>query len=496
MDFIFIQSPTYKQYTGSKDYEKRRDGSAVDEQKKEVLNGYLPHGGLFLAEDLIRRGMTVAIIQDVKEEIYKKLTKTVTKSTIAIGISTISGNMLHHALDIAKHIREKYPDTPIIWGGSHPTAVRQQTLEHPLVDYIVWGEGENVLPDLLEAIVAKKGFEKLRGIGYKVGNKSFVTAKSEFCGMDRIFDLPYHLLGTPEEVKEKYARKMKIGGDRWFPLITSRGCPFKCKFCHNTSEIYPKRLMRLHTLDHMVHNINKLIDLYDCDAIGFEDELTAASDARLIDICNAINTGVKRSCSYRITTRVDLLLRLKESTLTLMKDTGFVAVLYGIESGSQRVLDYMSKDIKLDQVHKVDELMNKFGFYKAFNFMTSIPTETISEVKESVRLLVKLIDNSRNSPYPCNTMTPYCPLPDTGLYTAAQKLGFKPPQDLGGWTQIDTEDVMGTRKQIRPWLSKEHASYAVMADKKVAETSVHFTGKDRDDKRIDRALDSLRQIAI
>jgi len=516
MDFIFIQAPTYKPYSGGENFDERlvsgssmqslergykngNGASKISEDKiltsgkkaEGKLNGYLPQGGLFIAEELFRRGMTVSILQDVKEKLYKQIDETVTSNTIAFGISTFSGNMLSHAMDIAQYIRKNYPDKPIIWGGAHVTAVRKQTLESPLVDYIVWGEGEHVLPDLLEAIQTGKGFEKIKGIGYKIGNKTHITARSNYNDIERVFDLPYHILDM-----NKYTRKMATGGERWLPLITSRGCPFKCKFCHNTSEVYSMRKMRLHTLDHIVHNINKLIDDYDCDGIGFEDELTAANDKRLVAICNAIRTGVKRNITYRIVSRVDLILRLKDETLKLMRDTGFISVCYGIESGSQRVLDFMSKDITLKQVHEVDERMNKFGFFKSFNFMMGIPTETIDEMKMSLRLCAKLERNSKTSPYPCSSAATFCPLPDTGLYFEAKKRGFIEPKNLQGWTNLDTEDVLGTRKTIRPWLSEEQAKFAVLADKKIAEVSRLFVGKGADHKMIDRALDSLERIEL
>ena len=193
---------------------------------------------------------------------------------------------------------------------------------------------------------------------------------------------------------------------------------------------------------------------------------------------------------------MDLLLRLKDETLKLMRDTGFVSVCYGIESGSQRVLDYMSKDITLKQVHENHERMTKFGFFKSFNFMNGLPTETIDEMKMTLRLCAQLQRSSKTSPYPCPSVSTFIPYPDTGLYYEAKKRGFKEPQNLQGWTDLDNEDIMGTRKTIRPWLSEEEAKFAVSADKKVAEISQFFIGKDADHKKIDRALDSLERIEL
>ena len=128
--------------------------------------------------------------------------------------------------------------------------------------------------------------------------------------------------------------------------------------------------------------------------------------------------------------------------------------------------------------------------------MMGIPTETIEEMKESLRLCAQLERNSKTSPYPCSCVATFCPLPDTGLYHEAKKRGFKEPQNLQGWTDLDNEDILGTRTTIRPWLSEENAKFALAADKKVAEVSRLFVGKEADHAKIDRALDSLERIEL
>ena len=227
MDFIFVQAPTYKKYTGEAGYQQR-PGSLVQEQVKPAAGeghsqdkggfiGYLPQGGLFIAEELLRQGISVAIVHGDYQKIIREIDQLVTNSTVAIGISTLSGDMLRQAMQIARHIRKHYPQKPIIWGGIHPTALKELTLRHSLVDYVVWGEGELVLPQLLEAIRAGKGFEKIKGIGYKVCDQAFITQMSKFTPLNRVFNLPYHLLDI-----RRYTRKMLIGGDRWLPVMTSR----------------------------------------------------------------------------------------------------------------------------------------------------------------------------------------------------------------------------------------------------------------------------------
>ncbi len=477
MDFILICAPSYKKYTSGK----------AESDKDDPLT--LPMGGLFIAEELIRRGITVAIVHGEIQEIIQKIDRLAANDTVAFGISTLSGDMLKQAMLIARNIRRNHPDKPIIWGGIHPTAVREQTLRHPLVDYIVWGEGEFVLPKLLEAIRTGKGFEKIKGIGYKTGRHTYVTGLSDYTPLGRIFDLPYHLLDI-----NRYLRKMLIGGDRWLPVMTSRGCPFGCKFCNNSSSTYPNTKVRFHTLDHILSNISLLVDKYDVDAIGFDDELTAVDDKRIVDLCHALRS-LNRSLTYRISSRVDVIARLSDSTLRLMRDTGFVAVGYGIESGSQRILDFIGKNITIKQIMDADKRLTEFGFYKSYNFMIGLPTETIQEMKMTLRLLVKLARNSKYCPYPCSQVPAYVPLPDTELFLIAQKHGFRPPQDLEGWVDLDSHYVEETRNRIRPWLTQDLAAFAAKANKMVSEISTHFTGRCVDQDEIDSLLDELEQFA-
>ena len=120
--------------------------------------------------------------------------------------------------------------------------------------------------------------------------------------------------------------------------------------------------------------------------------------------------------------------------------------------------------------------------------MLGLPTEIIDEMKMSLSLLSKLLRNSKKSPYPCSQTPTYLPLPDTALFLQAQMMGFKSPENLEGWIILDNSDVVGSRKTLRPWLSKEQAEFTVLADRKVAETSLHFKGKEADHGMIDYAL--------
>jgi len=451
-----------------------------------VSHRIIPLGGLYLADSLIKHGLTVSILDDSIDALKTSIDKQLSAHTIAIGISTLSGTQLKNALTIAKYIRNRYPKTPLIWGGAHVTAAPLQTLESDLVDYVVWGEGEIALPLLLDAIRNKRSLGDIPGIGFKCNGASTITARSNYTPLEGVFNLPYHLLDMP-----RYARKLNIGLEKCFYVFSSRGCPFRCKFCSNPSEIWPNTTMRYHTIEHILSDIETLVTKYGADGITFGDENFLVKKSRLISVCEALlkaNFGVK----YRASARADLLCRLGEDTLDLMKKVGFIGIAVGIESGSQRMLDFMGKDITLEQIRKVDSILTKKRFFKTYNFMTCLPGETVEDVKDTLRLIVELAETSLYSPYPFSILHKFIPLPGTELYKIASDYGFKPPHSIEGWTDFDVVDVSKNTDVVRPWLSQEMAAFVNRANELVEGLNVLFIGDNADKRAISEKVDAIR----
>lgn len=445
----------------------------------------LPLGGLYLANALIKNGYSVAIIDDGIEEIKRQLFFLVDSRTVALGISALSGAQLRHALTIAKFIREQFPTIPIIWGGAHASSIPQQTLQSDLVDYIVWGEGENSLPELLDCIYNKTSFKHIKGIGYKNAGNSVLTTISPYTCLDGIFELPYHLLKM-----DNYARKMNIGINRCYTVFTSRGCPFRCKFCSSSSRIWPNTKMRYHSIEHILNDVSILVNNYKADGITFADENFFVEEQRLISICEALVASNFR-VKYRASVRVDLLSRLKPSTWELLNKTGFVGISMGIESGSQRMLDFMGKGITLEQIKKVDSLLTEHKIYKKFNFMTCLPTETISDLKLTLKLIMRLAESSRYCPLPFGRLFTYVPLPGTELYDISIQHGFLPPQSIEGWTQFDNEKARETHRTVRPWLSAEMINFVFMANKLIEELNLLFSGSGANQSAISQKIKEI-----
>lgn len=415
----------------------------------------IPFGLLYLAEALIGDGYNVNIIDN------KDLTATLIDvgkftnlSTIAFGISTMSGSQLENAMQIATELKKTYKSIPIIWGGVHPTYCTKQTIESDLVDYVIFGEGERSLPMLLKLILNNKFNDNIAypGIARKINDKISIGPNIGYTSLSKkCFNIPYHLVDM-----NMYCRKLNIGADREFFVWTSRGCPFKCRFCSNSNTIWSNRRVRLHSIENIVNDVKILTERFGADLINFSDENFILSEERLISIFDALrHEGIKTK--YKFTGRVDQLLKLRRTTYEMLKEEGVICIGFAPESGSQKILNYMGKGITVNQIYEINEILSVHGFFKSTNILIGTPEETKDDLYLTLKLVCYLARSSINypSPFPFS-LNKYIPLPGTEMYLDAINKGFKPPQDLEDWTYFDFEDIERTLARIRPWITPEY----------------------------------------
>lgn len=455
--------------------------------KTSIFTGHLPLGILYLAESLIKHGHKPHIIDENTRDINAELKKALSPDTIAVGISTMSGGQLKSAMRIAGLLRGTRPDLPLVWGGAHVTALPRQTLENRLVDYVIWGEGEQSLPSLLDAIQNSKNPSEIDGIGYKERGHVFITKNSGYTPLDREFNLPYEMLDM-----DKYTKELIIGVKRVFQVWTSRGCPFSCKFCCNTSRIWPNSTMRYHLISNIVKEVQVLKEKYGADCITFSDENCILNEKRFLEICKALKEN-RIDVKFRTSGRIDVLSRLRPNTWKAMKNTGFISIGAGVETGSPRMLRYLNKGITLGQIYNVDRKLTKHKLYKTYSAMICLPTETKEDMTKTLRMILNIGKTSIYSPFPLPTLYKYIPLPGTELFHEAVKFGLKPPEHLEGWTEFDCIDIHGTARRVRPWITKDMLRYAEKAIALIEGYNSLFTGESTDKHKVKAKEQEIRK---
>jgi anaerobic magnesium-protoporphyrin IX monomethyl ester cyclase len=460
-------------------------------RSNRTSDDYIPMGGLFLSEALLNEGYDVKILDDTLDNVVDSLRRMSSHKTIAFGISTLSGTQLKNSIMLAKILRKEFPHIPIIWGGAHVTALPKQTLESEWADYVVWGEGELSIIHLLNAIRNGTDVSSIKGIGYKKSGQCFLTENAGYTPLNRLFQLPYHLIDM-----KKYARKLNIGVERCYYIHTSRGCPFRCRFCSNSSSIWPNTHMRFHTIENILNDISVLLTQYGADCITFADELFVNSEKRMITICEELKKNGPANMKYRASARADILCKLGKKTLSIMKDTGFVSFAVGLESGSQRILDYIGKKITLKQIYEADQILTDYHFYKSYNFMTAMPTETIDDVKMTLKLIIDLARRSKYCPYPFSIMNKYIPLPNTELFDVAVNYGFHPPENLEDWGMMDTmmDNKESNEAVIRPWVGPALSKFIDRANTLISGLNNLYVGSSSNDHLIESAIKKLEMM--
>ena len=456
----------------------------------------LPIGGLYIAESLLKHGYTVQIINSCTYgEIFSQVKKYIGDDTLAIGLSVVSVLSLKDALCVSEGLKDSYPDIPIIWGGQHILSQPEEIIGDASVDFICLSEGEEVMPQLLEAIKKGGPFNQIKGIGYKDGQKPIVTDLVNYTSLKGCFKLPYHLINM-----QRYYRKLNIGGERWLGVIYSRGCPYKCSFCINSNLKGINSQIRYNDVDHAIYDIKRLITEYKVDGITIHDDHFLLNENRVIEFCERV-ISEKIVVHFRASGRIDSLYRLSDYSFKLLRKAGFLSINAGIESGSSKILSLLNKNITLEQVYSVDEKLSKNGFFKHWNFMTALPEETVDDVSQTLYLIAQLAKTCLDSPYPFSYRK-YTPLPKTILFEwVAEKFGLEVPKTLKEWGYfsqrfIDEIEHGDLDLTLRPWMTKELARYTLEGGVLVESLNRLYTGKNIDRQSIEFQIKKLEDFSI
>ena len=275
--------------------------------------------------------------------------------------------------------------------GLHPTARSIECLSDPNVDFVVRGEGEQTISELVGALEQgkHKRLEKIKGIGFIKNGKTIITPpRPEIQDLDSLPFPARHLL--PMETYFEAVKENPIRGvirKRWAIMTTSRGCPHECIFCSN--HIVMGRKWRARSPEKVVEEIEQLVDTYKIEQIDFYDDNMTLKKKRVIEICDLIKErGLDIEWYVPTGVRADT---LDEELLTKMKASGCRGLRIAPESGVQRVVNQViKKNLDLKDVEKAVVLTNKVGIKLGVFFILGLIGETKEDMKETIKFAYKL----------------------------------------------------------------------------------------------------------
>jgi len=264
-------------------------------------------------------------------------------------------------------------------------------------------EGEITLLELMQNLEAGKNFSDVLGITYRKDGKIVKNADRPY--IEDLDSLPF-----PAHHLWPLARLRKCG-KVIFPVMTSRGCTFWCEFC--TAVRMFGRRYRTRSPKSVVDELEFLQKNYGAEQFTFYDDTFTVNQTRTAEICDEI-IARKLKIEWDCETRVDM---VTKELLQKMKDAGCFAVWYGLESGSQRLLDAMGKGISLTQVMRAFKWTKEVGLMAVVGAILGLPNET----KETVWETIKFVERLNPDDVGYYIATPY---PGTPMYDSVKEKGW------------------------------------------------------------------------
>ncbi|MCX5698503.1 MAG: radical SAM protein [Candidatus Omnitrophica bacterium] len=306
---------------------------------------------------------------------------------VIVGISCLTATF-SRAKELAGKIKAKRKDAVVVFGGVHVTAMPEESLATGFVDIVVRHEGEITMSEICEAVLKKSAIDDIKGISYLKNGEYHQTLNRQPISLDILPKFPYELF--EENIKSYFDLGL---------VVTSRGCPFDCIFCLN--RLVTGRVYRAFNADTVIDQIDTLVNKYGQRNILFADDNIVSDKKRFFKLLDTIiERGFHKKAFFLAQLRAD---EITEDVLEAMKKANFKMISCGIETASQRLLDFINKSESIEEMKKGVRLAHSKGFLTGATFIYGLPSETKDDRRLSAKLSRELpLDSAR-----FNIATPY-----------------------------------------------------------------------------------------
>ncbi|MHA1268411.1 MAG: B12-binding domain-containing radical SAM protein [Candidatus Helarchaeota archaeon] len=365
---------------GSKIFDIYKDREDYISKKHLFSASMPPIGLLYLDKVLIEGGYTTRILDhSTTGKSTKKVLELIKKiDPDIIGISVLS-NSSQTANKLSKNIKELNPNIKIVYGNCHATIWGNRILKnYEFVDYCIKGEGEYTFLKLLDALERNKSLEEIRGLIYR--DNGHIIENKDAPLIENLDDIPF-----PDREKlgiEYYwdFSGFKFAQSRFTTILSSRGCPFQCVYCMNS--LMARHKWRTRSIKNILEELLILEEKKYREVFFLDDNFTLKRN-RVIEICKEIKKekiDIIFSCRGRVDQNSGNMFNI------MVHDGNFKYISFGVESGSQKILDYYNKRITPQQAMDTIKLARRTGFdFIMANFMVGAPYETIEDIIQTLK---------------------------------------------------------------------------------------------------------------
>jgi len=352
-----------------------------------------------------------------------------------IGV-TASSPFFHFASDLASLLKVRIPDVPIMIGGPHIT-VRKERDFLDVFDFAFIGEADISFPMFLGRYEKKQDISNVKGILYRDNGVVKYTGNSEPAIDVDAFPLPARHLLKMNQYKIGTMDGVKV----FSPIMTVRGCPFKCIFC--STEVFGSNIRKRSPI-HVVEEIKHIKETYGTDHFIFLDDTLTLDKKHLLDICDLI-IKERLFITFEGSTRANL---IDEEIIAKMSKAGLIRLSFGLESVDEKIRKIMRKEVPLESYIVANKLTNKYDIETLNSCMIGLPGETKYTIKKTLSFLrdtkeIKQANLSIAVPYPGTALYDMAVKGEHGLElinndfskfirynSAVMKVGNLTPEDL------------------------------------------------------------------
>ena len=350
------------------------------------------------------------------------------------------------ALKCAAAVKDYNPGIITIVGGAHVSAAPQEVLGNRNIDFIFRGEAEESLPLFLKRL-GTNDFHGIGGLGYKENNAFRFNEIKLAEDLDALVFPDYELMKFREYPRMYFTKRFPAA-----PILTSRGCPYDCTFC--SAHKISGRKWRFRSPENIIAEIKMLYGKYGIREISIWDDNFALDRDRALKFCRLLKEAdldLIWWCPNGVSLHT-----VDEELLTAMKDSGCYAVAFGVESGSEKVLEDMKKKLSLEKLKDTVSLAHRMGFRTQGFFIIGYPVEEEGDILKTIRL-------SKELPFSRASFCLFQPLVGSEIYERLMAAKQLPP-DLDSKNceyskpSVPTSGVADLRR-LKRWQRKAIAEF-------------------------------------
>jgi anaerobic magnesium-protoporphyrin IX monomethyl ester cyclase len=335
-----------------------------------------------------------------------------------VGVSSMFTVQSRNAHAIYELVKRVDPEIVTVAGGNHATATAAESLNDHNLDFVILGEGEVALVDLIRVLDAGGPLAGTKALAYRDGDRAVVSPDRNF--IDDLDELPFparHLLPMEKYIKAGLSHGGYLRRGRYTPVLTSRGCPAKCTFC--SISIVSGRKYRFRSPQNVVEELQQVIRDYGIEEVLFEDDnltLNIPRAEKLFDAMIEADLGLIWNTPNGVAA-----FALTPTLIEKMKRAGCYRINLAIESGNEDVLrNIIKKPLKLERVAPLVQHVRKVGIEVGAFLVVGMPGETLAQVRDSFRFVKNL---KIFTPH-VSIATPY---PGTEMYELCVEKGYLVP---------------------------------------------------------------------